>query len=72
MACELGHVDVVQCLIDARASIDDPEPLRIACEYGNDKVALLLIQAGASLGRRWVNRSCTGLLSILWNTWCRY
>ena len=45
-------MDVVQCLIDARASIHDPEPLPIACEYGNDKVALLLIQAGASLGRK--------------------
>ena len=46
-------MDVVQCLIDARASIDDPEPLRIACEYGNEKVwHLLLIQGRGFSGKK--------------------
>ncbi len=50
IACEKGHCEVVQLLVDARANISDSEPLQVACRCGHEKVALLLIEAGAASG----------------------
>ena len=51
-ACAYGHLEVVQCLLDAGADVNrvnhlNTAPLHLAIHNGNDEIIAALLEAGA-------------------------